>query len=359
MKRGNLVKYLVFAWLSVSVLAPGDALAQCNWQATAAAGVTAYNGGVVSDHFGQLTRVDCINSRSLILRAKTFQNSTQVWSHDEVGGPAALGNSIVYSLGFPSCSGYWTSSTRFGATFLGIKSWFASDTSGLAQAYCYDGGGGGGIDPGPCSAGTLETTTWSLAGTSKPVQSTEQTGYGLWRSVDRPEGSFLMDEWAVVSWNGEEPRLKFSSTEEFKERVRQNIGSYRPQGRNSDMVLVIEANDHPRNRRFIPTPLFQPFEIAIDWPQRSGAEEFWFRAEVAEAGGVDRMMLLESSDAHGISIVREALKDNLRLEYADPRRHRLVVFGRAEVSRNGRLRVQDALVVLPQCCCGTDEVFCI
>lgn len=345
----------------MSALSPGDAAAQCNWQATAAAGVTAHNGGVVSDHYGQLTRVDCVNSRSLILRAKTFHDSLQVWSHDEGGGSATLGNFITYSLGFPSCSGYWTSSTRFGTTFLGIKLWYASDTSGLAQAYCYDGGGGGGGGGGPgvCSAGTLETTTWSLAGTNEPAQSAEQTGYGLWRSVERPEGSFLMDEWAIVSWEGEEPRLKFSSTDEFKERVRRNIRSYKPQGRSSDTVLVVEANDHSRNRRFIPTPVFQPFEIAVEWEQRLGAEEFWFRAEVSEAGMVDRLTLLESSDAFGLSTVREALRNNLHLEYADPRRHRVVVFGRAEVSRNGRLRVHDALVVLPQCCCGTDEVFCI
>jgi hypothetical protein len=125
--RRNRLTILLLAMSTLGAFLAGDASGACNWQAVAAAGVTAYNGGVVSDHYGQSTRVDCINSRSLILRANTFHDSVQVWQHEEVGGAAVLGNSIIYSIGFPSCNGYWTSSTRFGTTYLGLIDWHASD----------------------------------------------------------------------------------------------------------------------------------------------------------------------------------------------------------------------------------------
>lgn len=360
--RSRSVETIVLMVLSLCSIAAGEATAQCNWEADATASVTAYDGRIESNHRGVLTRVDCVNSRQVILRMATLQNGYQVWEDDKEGGAAVLGASIFDSIGFASCLGRWNSTTRFGTTYLNLDFWIDDDVSGFVDAYCSGGdggGGGGGGGVSPCSAGTFETTTWSLAMDSEPVESASQTGYGLWRSVERPEGSFLMDEWAIVSWRGAEPTLKFSSTEEFKEIVRDHVSSYRPRGRGSDIVLVVEANDHPRNRRFIPTPVVQPIETVVDWPQRSNPGEFWFRAEVAETGEVDRLLLLDSSDSFGATAVRSALKENLRLQYADSRRHRAVVFGRAEVNRDGRLRVRDGFVALPQCCCGTNEAFCV
>lgn len=355
--RPSSLRIVIIVALSVCWLRGHVVGAQCHWQAQASAGVQAYNGGVVSDHYGVLTMVECANSRSVILRATTLQNGLQVWLHDEIGGPAVLGASVSYSIGFPACSGYWTSTTRAGVVLLGYKEWYDSDVSSLAQAYCYAPPAED--PPGPCSSGTLETTTWSLTGTGEPVPSPQQTGLGLWRSVERSEGSFLIDEWAVVSWKGEEPVLRRWSSEAFKERILRNIASYRPQTQDPGTVLLVEANDHPRNRRFIPTPSVRPLEVSVDRSPKSGSQELWFRAEVAETGKVDSLMLLESADSLGMSTVVSALTENLRLQYADSRRHRVVIFGRADLSRDGRLRVRQAFPVLPQCCCGVDEVSCI
>lgn len=331
----------------------------CDWQGQALADVFGGFGSVSSSHFGRLTNVNCSNSRKIILRANTLVNGGLLWEWDEIGGDAILGAHVEYEIGFMTCSGTWSSTSRFGTRYLGVNFWLNSDISNLLVATC----GGLDEDPGPkpgdCSAGFQETSTWTLAAERDPALADEQLGFGLSREVERPEGHFLMDEWVLVMRRGQAPRLGLGSTAAFQDRVQAMLDRVPGRRQDQELILVVEAGDHPVDSRYIPRPEVEPLEVAVDWPMRSAASSFWFRAEVAADRAVDRVRMLHSSDSRGGEAVRAAIRENLRLRYADARRHRVVVFGRARVDSSGLLTVQDELVVLPQCCCGTDEAICI
>lgn len=344
------------------LIIPAEGSAACNWQATAAAEVSGGNGTIWSSHFGQLTNVDCVNSRNVVLRANTLVNGGLHSSHDEGGGAAILGAWVRYEIGFWSCSGTWSSTTRFGTRYLGVNFWLESDTSGLTQAYCWDddpGGGGGGGGPG-CGASASETTTWSLTGSGSGQPAEEQLGASLSRLVERPEGRFVMEEWAVVSGRNDSQRVQFGSSRAFSRQVEEKLPRLVDVREGRELSLIVQAVDHPHNHRYMPTPNLHTLEVDVDRKGRERrAESFWIRAEIAPSGEVDRLLLFDSSGKRGDRALREAIQHNLRLDYEDSRRHRAVVFGLVLVAPNGRATVEDAVVALPRCCCGTDEPFCV
>jgi hypothetical protein len=346
----------IFGWAVVAALAlASGANAQC-FAAEASAGISAFNGSILSGHFGQITKSDCINSRTMILRSTTLDNGQQVASHDKVEGDPDLGAWLSYNRTFSTCSGIWNSTSKFGTTFLGITEWLDSDLSSLVGAYCLPppGGGGGGGGPG-CAVVPGETTTSVMTAGGITPRAADESGLGLSRMFKRPDGRYLSPEWAVISSDTGEPRVEFASSDAFVAQVEASLDRYyQPRG-TSTTVLVVEAGEHPHNRRFMPKPDVAPLDLPVDWRGRSGAQELWFRAEVAKAGGVDQMLILDSSEPQGNSAIRSALTDHLALQYVDARRHRTVVFGRATVSPAGRLTLQDTVVVVPQCCCGVDE----
>ncbi len=356
---------LVFALAGLVV---GGAAAACTFNGIAQATVIAYDGAISSEHSGQITHVDCgAHSRKMILRINVLENNSEVWSDDHIGDRPELSAVIDYSVGFTTCEGAWTNGTQFGTTYSGFKFWIDSDVDGPTVPECGStggGGGGGGGGGAGCLVASGGTTTFTLetaeiASPRAKAAIVPRPGVGLSRVLERPEGTFLGEEWAVLSSDTGEFRVEFASSDRFLDHVEAAIDRYRPADPRSSTVLVVESVAHPKNKRFMPTPDVVPVDREVDWPSRDGAHDFWFRAEMDDSGELDRLILLDSSDLRGNSAVREALEERLALEHADERRHRTIVFGRAAVSDAGVLNVSQSLVLVPPCCCGINESFCV
>jgi len=120
-------------------------------------------------------------------------------------------------------------------------------------------------------------------------------------------------------------------------------------------VLLVEAAVHERNGREIPLPSVIPFKVDLGWNRPLKSSDIWFRAEVAPEGSVDNITLLEKMAQPWEEHVMETIQQHLRLQYADERRHRTVVFGVATIDEQGLMTVRDnGLVTIPQCCCGAE-----
>lgn len=126
-------------------------------------------------------------------------------------------------------------------------------------------------------------------------------------------------------------------------------------------MLVVQAADHPRNARYIPTPTLEPFAVDLQYhrPEQASVENFWFRAEVGVDGQVDLVSLLDTSGRLPRDLLEAAIRDNLSLEYGDEKRHRVVVFGTGSISPEGGLTVENGLVIESRCCgdCCYDHEF--
>lgn len=110
----------------------------CNWEVEALAGIGNGGEGIVkSSHFGKITRVDCINSRKTALQHRTLKNSSEVSGDYIIGPSATLGAHIgPEDFDFGSCSGQWSSTTKFGTSYLGVRVWYGQDVSGIYYANC-------------------------------------------------------------------------------------------------------------------------------------------------------------------------------------------------------------------------------
>lgn len=140
----------------LQILMTGSVLAGCNWEAEAVAGIGFGGAGFVeSSHFGRITRVDCINSRATSLQHRTLKDGVEVLGDHRTGPAATLGAHIgPIEFPFGTCSGNWSSTTKFGTTYLGIRTWYAEDLSGIYPAECSPSGGdGGGCGGQPCEDG--------------------------------------------------------------------------------------------------------------------------------------------------------------------------------------------------------------
>ncbi len=218
-----------------------------------------------------------------------------------------------------------------------------------------------------CATERTETTTWTLTSAGDPRSAERQVGFGLSRLQARPEGHFRMDEWAVLGYGDERTFVRSGSTAAFQDLVARSAGAYRepagdhhakalpaygPAAQKLSLLLVVEAGAQPHEGRRTRLPVFEPVDIDLGdlrtW-YASKQGEIWFRAEVAATGEVDELMVFEYSVMLGPEL-ETLIRSNLKLRYADERRHRAVVFGIAKLVPEGRLLVSDALVVLPRCC---------
>ena len=179
-----------------------------------------------------------------------------------------------------------------------------------------------------------------------------QLRFGLLNPGDRRDGSFNFEEWALVSSAGDKATLLSASTDEFRNRVQDVAERFRPRGKGTSTVLVIEDAEHPHNSREIPVPEVAPIDIDAGLPVSVAGQEAWFRAEVGEDGVVDLVMLLNRPEAFASGSINERLREHLSLRYADEGRHRVVVFGAVRANARGHLVMTRSRVVLPKCCCG-------
>jgi hypothetical protein len=209
------------------------------------------------------------------------------------------------------------------------------------------GAGGGG-----CGGTALSSRTLVIGSDLKSELADHQLRFGLLHPGDRREGSFNFEEWALVSSAGDKARVLNASTVEFANRVQDVAKRFRPRGKGTSTVLVIEDAEHPHNSREIPVPKVAPIDIDAGLPVNAAGQEAWFRAEVGEDGVVDQVTLLALPEAFASGSINERLREHLSLRYADEGRHRVVVFGSVRADAKGHLVMTRSRVVLPKCCCG-------
>ncbi|MFL6260754.1 MAG: hypothetical protein ACJ76Y_13660 [Thermoanaerobaculia bacterium] len=207
--------------------------------------------------------------------------------------------------------------------------------------------GGGGA--GGCGSTKLSSSTFMIGSDLKSELADYQLQFGLLHPGVRREGSFNFEEWALVSSAGD---VLGASTVEFSNRVQEVAERFRPRGKRTSTVLVIEDAEHPHNSREIPVPKVAPIDIDAGLPVNAAGQETWFRAEVGEDGVVDEVALLNVPEAFASVSINDQLREHLSLRYADERRHRVVVFGAVRVNAKGHLVMTRSRVVLPKCCCG-------
>jgi hypothetical protein len=209
----------------------------------------------------------------------------------------------------------------------------------------------GGSGGGGCSRLSSRTTVMGLDRGGAKLAG-QQLGVGLLNPGERREGSFNFEEWALVSSAG---GVLGASTVEFADRVQNAAERFRPRGKGTSTVLVIEDADHPHDSREIPAPAVAPIDIDAGLPASLAGLETWFRAEVGEDGMVDQVSFLNLPDelASGSDNERlhERLREKLSLRYADERRHRFVVFGLVRANLEGHLVMTRSQVILPKSCC--------
>ena len=233
-----------------------------------------------------------------------------------------------------------------------------------------DGGAGGG---GPCGSMRLSSRTLVIGSDRGSELAENQLRFGLLEKGDRREGSelaehqlrfgllhpgvrregsFNFEEWALVSSAGDKTMVLNASTVEFANRVQDVAERFRPRGKDTSTVLVIEDAEHPHNSREIPVPEVALIDIDAGLPVKAAGQEAWFRAEVGEDGVVDQVILLNLPEAFASDSINERLREHLSLRYADEGRHRVVVFGAVRADATGHLVMTRSRVVLPKCCCG-------
>jgi hypothetical protein len=178
-----------------------------------------------------------------------------------------------------------------------------------------------------------------------------QLRFGRLNPGRRRNGSFNFEEWALVSSAGDKATVLSASTAEFKNRVQDEAERFRPRGKGTSTVLVIEDAEHPNNSREIPVPTVAPIDIDAGLPVNAAGQEAWFRAEVGKDGVADQVSFLAHPEAFASSSINEQLREHLSLLYADERRHRVVVFGAVRADAKGHLVMTRSRVVLPKCCC--------
>lgn len=215
----------------------------------------------------------------------------------------------------------------------------------------YFPGGGGGA--GGCGSVRLSSQTFVIGSDRDypdPGKLADyQLQFGLLHPGDRREGSFDFEEWALVSSTGD---VLGASTVEFSNRVQDVAERFRPRGKRTSTVLVIEDAEHPHNSREIPVPGVAPIDIDAGLPVKAAGQEAWFRAEIGEDGVVDQVTLLNVPEAFASPSINDQLREHLSLLYADEGRHRVVVFGAVRVNAKGHIVMTRHRVILPKCCCG-------
>ncbi len=217
-----------------------------------------------------------------------------------------------------------------------------------------DGGGGGGV--GGCSATSTTMTVTSIE--SGVTVSRSKGSYVLRRKDDQDHVRFLLDDWAVVAYlpaPGGAPIVDLlgSSSPTFAADALETVRSGRAFS-SPETLLVVEAPVHPRNSRYIPAPTIRL--LAAKRASKLPAGEVVVRADFAKSGGLMDLKLLQSSlpDSRG---VLDELQDRLQVGFQTEKHHRVIAFLVIETGDDMKLLASEP--VLPQCCCGIEEPFCV
>lgn len=214
------------------------------------------------------------------------------------------------------------------------------------------GGGGGGVDP--CNNSTSTTGTLSSI-ESGELLATDSGGYPLKRQDIQGQTRFALEEWAVVEvtpGNGHVPSVKTlnASSDPYGQMAAAKVrASHVPM--TDDTVLVVDGVTHPRNGRHIPIP-----EVnlrAAPLPAAMQGHDLVVRADFSETGELTDLQVVHS-DAEVSEELLEALREGLQISYQDSGRHRAIAFVTFDV--DGTVTIRSSQVVLPQCCCYSDEI---
>ena len=219
------------------------------------------------------------------------------------------------------------------------------------------GGGGGGGRIGGCSGTVVGTTTTTSLVDGFLLDKRPGT-YPLSRRDVQGHVKYLLDDWAVLSASpsargGQVVETLNASSEGFAKAVAARLRVGLPAS-STGPVLVVEAPVHPKNARWIPTP-----EVALRGGAFAGGsafQELAVRADFDASG-----TLVEVDPIYPVTGVPEALLADLRshltMVYQGDKRHRAISF--MVLDLGDRVKIRSSVTILPQCCCGTDEPFCV
>jgi hypothetical protein len=322
-------------------------------------------GNIRSDHRGFVTSWGCSTYHpSLELEARVTKNGNTLVTRDFTNGPPAeLGASMEKILQLAGCDGLWRGYTKLGAPFVLAPDWFAAGASAPAEPSCIPPP----PPPHPCGLAVPQTQTWSLDSSGTPVLTPQQLDQGLSQWEARTGGFYVVDQWAALEEREDGPAVELASSRSFRHYLEEPVSEGSATRVVDSLVdgavpgakrLVVQAPVHALNDRYIPMPSILPLHADLGSSVEGVAAEgrYWFRAEVSNAGLVDRVLILRAPSGQGSDAVREALRSGLKLQYADKRRHRVILFGVARVDVDRTLDVSNGLVVLPQCCsCNPPE----
>ncbi len=265
-------------------------------------------------------------------------------------------------------TGYWTDTCSNGGT---VRCWDCKSATGTTCGCC----SAAALPPPPpppppprCDdkAGITATATWLIGRDGVATPAAEQLQFALRRYEARPENHIYLDEWAVLSATDDRPALKLASTGGFAARVgaspspsRRGRGrdehiherTFEGPGRDGGTVLVVEAADHGHDETHMHPATLVPFQVRLPVRLLKGLQ-FWFRAEFDAGQDVDRLTLLDMPSLAPLGELDAALRRYLRLNQPEGGNHRVVVFGAGTIDGDGRLDVNNGLVLVPKCCCG-------
>lgn len=88
-------------------------------------------------------------------------------------------------------------------------------------------------------------------------------------------------------------------------------------------------------------------------PASTQGHDLLVRADFSETGELTDLRVLHS-DAEVSKELLTALREGLQISYQDSGRHRAIAFVTFDL--DGTVSVRSSQVVLPQCCCYSDEV---
>jgi len=231
------------------------------------------------------------------------------------------------------------------------------------------GGGGGGGGVGGCSAGVAETATTSIAmsdleqlanassSAPRPARFLHSSfggpgvDYTLRRVEKRGGESFIMDEWAIVSGG----TVVATSDPAFGRAVIEQGGAG-----GGDMRLVVQKPVHVRNARWVQEPgILVIGDGTLPRPLRGTGAVVTARLEFARNGRIDSAEILSSTVPIAEGVLESLLRRSVQLGFGDDgESHRAAAYVVVELTTDG-LQLRNAVSALPQCCCGTDEPFCI
>lgn len=212
---------------------------------------------------------------------------------------------------------------------------------------------GGGL--GGCSAGAQETTTTSVTLSAANVftklthrSPMRQVAYPLHRVEVRDGESFIMDEWAVVRdgvvVGTSDPGFGRAVVDRDGQPVR-------------GVKLVVQKPVHPMNERYVPEPGVWLKSSGLPGSLQGDGEIVAARVEFSPDKRADFTEILFASGPVDEEALRLLLLKRVGLVFATEKTHRAAAYVVVRVSAD--LDLLDAFTVLPQCCCGTEEPFCV